>query len=605
MSGAEQDLQVSLLPAVVYPAGNQRALICCPDQGLAFVPVAVARALQHCGVFRTVEEHCQAALRERHILRDAVEPLRQTIFALLRRGFFVDRSVLGAGVPEHRSAVSEAVNIGTLALVTRDRPLSAAASLGSYLANSAIAARRSTVIVCDDSRRPESQKANLELGLRAQRSAGVSTRYMGISEKEAYAPHLAKRAGVPLETVRSAILDTFELGFTRGANTNALMLDTLGEAVFSFDDDSTCRLSRLSSDEGFELSSSHRSVRTLAFRDYESLLEQATEQTICLFEEHERWLGRSLRHILRSEKSVGCDDAGPALVLDAVRGRGRVSLSWSGIYGDSGSEFNTYYLTMVGADLDRLVESEDVYRAALERRILWKAPAKTRITRHPLFQSVAFALDNRRFLPPFLPFLRASDKVFGQMLTICSQESLIAHLPWSVLHQPWPHRQQSADWVWRKAGALRLAELVGICLQTAPDRPRGASGEERLKILGRHLVYLSRLAPAEFQALLYPTLMQRWTAELHGLDGHLRLQGERPSFWAEDVRQAMGTLERRLLSDEPLQLEEPLLSDDRTSVSARTLLRTFGEVAEAWPALLAAGLDLRSRGVRISRPLTT
>jgi hypothetical protein len=599
----EAETKICLLPAVLFPASGQQALLCGPQVGATLVPAALVPALRGCAVFRTVDEHCGHAARTRQLAPGAEELFRQNLLQLRGRGFFVAEALLRASHDDNPATGDTGqLTIECLGLVTRDRPDRAAASLRSYLTNSTRAGRRNQVIFCDDSRDPALSRANLQVAQQIQEERGVPVRYLAMREKETYAARLSQAAGLPPETVRAALLDSLGTGFTRGANTNALMLDTLGDAAFCFDDDSICRPARMGDgdDPGIDLSSSQRPARMVVYPGFEALLDEAREQPACLLEEHERWLGRALGQVLATAETINLEEAGPSLLVSAVRKRARVSLTWSGIYGDSGSEHPTYYLSMPPADRAKLVQSEEMYRAALERRIIWKAPPRVRIARSPFFQSVAFGIDNRGFLPPFLPFLRASDVVFGQLLGICSKDSFVAYLPWSVLHHPEPARQQSADLVWRKAGALRLAELVGICQQTVPGLAALEAAEDRLRAMGRHLRHLAQLEPQELEAFLYPTLMEKWTDDLVAMERLLRLHDDQPSFWADDVRRTMQVLEDRLLADHPLRIE---LSLPDANVSPRVLLRTFGEVAEAWPDMRSAGFELRQREIRPSRPL--
>jgi hypothetical protein len=595
--------RIQLLPTVSHPISSQQTILCCPERGSALVPAGIAHALIHLGGARTVEEHCHQAEQARHLEPELRPLMRETIRELRRRGFFLETPP-ASGEPAACPEVD--VTIETLGLMTRERPDQAAASARSYLTNAARAGRRPTLVICDDSRLEDDRRENLEVAQQLVRE-GTPVRYLGLAEKEAYAARLARTAGLPEELVRVAILDPLGIGFSRGANTNALMLDTVGEVAFCFDDDSFCRPARPDREAGeaVVLGGPHDLIPTLVFPDVGSLLEHAPEEPepVSLLGEHERWLGKTLPQVLAGPVPVQLDQAGSALLVDAARGRGGIRLTWSGIYGDSGSQYSSYYLTLTGAERERLLQDEPFYRSALEGRTAWKAPTQTRIGRSSFFQSVAFAMDNRGLLPPFLPFYRASDTVFARLLRHGCDHSLVAHLPWSVFHDPQPRRQQSVDDVWRKADALRLAELVELCLDTMPPPIACATAEERLRVTGRHLRDLSRLPSGGFEALVYPALMRRLTAELAKMEWLLQIHEGQPAFWAEHVRRAMEILEGRLLSNEPLFLDESPPSNLTPALSRQVLVGRFGELVEAWPTLRAAGLELRQRGVRASRAL--
>jgi hypothetical protein len=597
------ETRVFLLPATFYPAGG-RALVCCPEVGCAFVPAALAAALGGCLAPRTIDEHCRYLVRAGRIAPGAADLLKATIIDLVRRGLFATESHAGPTCePSTTGTQIEAVGV-----VTKDRAESARLSLSSYVHNSVTGGRQDTFIICDDSTRPESRKANLVLAAEMQERYQVKVRYLGEIEKRLFAERLSAAAGVSLPTVRLAMLDELQVGLCRGANTNALLLDVPDSGVFCFDDDSICRPARIETQSGVGLSSMTscsspwQPLRMMVFPGPEVLDAHVREESCSLLAEHERWLGTKLAELLTTQSDIQLDDPAAELLAGTLQSRGRISVTWSGIYGDSGSSRCTHYLLLDGEDRQRLVANEDAYRAAVEHRTVWKSPARPEIARSAFFQSVAFAIDTRAFVPPFMPFLRGSDTVFGQLLMFCTRDALLAYLPLSVHHAPRPPRTEPRETIWQKAGTMSLAELVVLCLAAVPPDRIPRDPETKLEALGRHLLFLAGLEAPELREVLYPLWARRLSAELAALQRVLDEFGAQPRFWAEDTRRAIETIEERLLSEEPWQLDEPGVPNCASDRSVRMLLERFGQVIMAWPSLRAASRSLSKRGLRASRP---
>ena len=164
--------------------------------------------------------------------------------------------------------------ISTVGVVTRDRPEPLQRSLESYSRNVRDAGHRPNLVVCDDST-GKSSDANAGIAAEIGRKFGLRVSYLGWREKVQLANVLAGLVEVPARIVRGTILDTLHTGYSRGANTNALILETCGEAFMCFDDDSVCRVARRSQDGGLYFTS--RPVQFACYSDEKSLLADVSE----------------------------------------------------------------------------------------------------------------------------------------------------------------------------------------------------------------------------------------------------------------------------------------------------------------------------------------
>jgi hypothetical protein len=542
------------------------------DRGRAGIvaPRALISVLTRHGGVSALRPGCReiAADREAGALDPAL--VAEVLLRLERAGILV-RPPVGA---QSRGAVPPA----SLAVVTRNRPRQLLRCLESHTRDP----RCPPICVHDDSPTARAAEATLRAVRRALLPRGVTARYAGRAEKERYAVALAREAGVPPRTVLAALTDGWGAGFSRGANTNGALLDTAGEAVLVCDDDTIAQPAELDG-PGCPLDDLHP-IRFHPFPDAQSLARAVRPRAGSLLEQHATWLGRPAPDAWRA--------AGGPLDYRPLTAR-EVVLTWSGFHGDSGSSDSSYYLRLRSGE-DDWTRDEDSYRRCLASRQIAKAPAAVALARHPFFQSVAFAASNARPLPPFCPGYRQSDTAFGVMVHALFPDDVTAYLPAGVAHLPRPARQNDSH----RPGhtGLPFATLLATCVGTFAA-PRTIDAQAAMVRLGRHLVALARLDPADLQSAIAPALVARTARELEQAEERLRTFGGRPGHWADDLHRWMAAAEQEAAS----RLTLTPVEVDRERARAR--LGHFGELLQAWPALRAAALRLRARGLRLGRPV--
>ena len=89
------------------------------------------------------------------------------------------------------------------------------------------------------------------------------------------------------------------------------------------------------------------------------------------------------------------------------------------------------------------------------------------------------------------------------------------------------------------------------------------------------------------------------------LESQLRLHDSAPDFWAEDVRRMIALLWKATGTDEyivPRDLREGRGADAARRLS-QELIGRFGELLEAWPAIVDAARRLRAQDCRLTTPV--
>jgi hypothetical protein len=590
-------MKVLLRPVSIHPLGRHAALLYsdgCPPLTL---PTQMARAVASCQVFRTRAAHRAELLRRGLIVPQQVAELDELFERLDQLGFLLTEATLCRLGRDNRST---SIRIDTLAALSRGPHHAAWENVRSYLENAAASGRRMVCLVDDHASAGASLDAVSKLACHGSR-LGVEVRVAGRRERQLYAECLAREADIPLAIVL-ALLEDAGPG-SRAAQANAVLLDTIGRAVFCFDDASSSRTSRLApgdAGDGVEIASSDL-PRVWAFPDPDSLLRRASPETCDLIGEHERWLGQLLSTVISCVPTVSLTDADADLAARIVARRARVVATASGTYGTSDRP-TEHHLLLGGEERQDLLQGKEHYERCAGSRQAWRAVRKATITRDPHFQTVAFGVDNREVFPPFLPFAGESDTRLVRAALEHRLDHCVAHLPTSVLRVSSPDRPQPGDGAGPSTAAQRFELLVDLCLTSYPRAlMHGEVKEEPLQRLGRHMSDLGSRGADELRTLLTPFLVAKYARSITRLEQALEEHAFEPQYWARDVRRAISTLERALHRPDPLALGEDG-PEDHERKTARPL-RTLGQAVTAWPAMRAAALRMSDRGLRPSRPI--
>jgi hypothetical protein len=590
-----------------FPFGLEDELVCSRRTSVTRVlPSRVAAWLESAREPRTLDEHA------RTWVRGELGPGGVTLEALAACGLLVSPAELLAG---DEGVPHEAARISTIGMPTCDRVTGVARGLPTYIENARRHGRGCEFVVVDDSASAET-RGDYRRELRALRERlDVPVCYAGLEEKARFAKELAAESGTPPEVIRFALFDVdgFRL-ITIGANRNALALHTAGEVAFSADDDTLCHVAAPGPrDEGLGLvsgdpfSSSHPyDVRT--FQGADEALAAAPLEDVDFLLPHEQVLGATLGDCLAAGRGAPVDlrDARGSLLRKVRAGRGHVRLSLNGAVGDSGWGSPTNYLLLSGAALDRLVESEAAYRAALTRRQVHRTVTRRTLSDEASnMMSMLYAVDNRGLLPPFLPVARAEDALFGLTVSRCLPDAFVAHQPWALVHQPLESRSFWGGELARSASGIDVAFLIASLIRSCPMPEWERDPSRNLKTLGAGLRDLGSGSPAAFQDIARREVLRHQSELMMRLQQRLDERRGQPEYWAADVRQLMRRMQECFLQPESTVPLELLYHHDaaRAQELAQRLVLMFGRLLEAWPDMVEAARTLRGRGRRLAQPV--
>ena len=469
--------------------------------------------------------------------------------------------------------------------MTCNRASSLSGCLDSFLANFRHSDRAPEIIVADDSSAAGSEDVRSVLLSLDDRGA-QHIRYAGRLERSRYADALAKESGTAPDVVRFALLGDSRCTLSTGANRNALLLDTIDSLVMSVDDDTRGEVaSAPGAEDGLSFFTGYDPTEFWFFPDRTAALASVSFEPIDILRLHETLLGRATADF------GGAPDS-----------RGRVAVTLNGLVGDSGMRSPRYYLMLSGDSRRRLVASEAGYRSAFQSREILRSVRRPTVSTGPFLMTTFFGLDNRVLLPPFFPVQRNSDGIFGLMLQKTTSHRT-ALLPYVLLHAP-PPRTFEPDAILTDADRLQLADVIMNCV-FAFNAGAGLPDETRLNRLGRHLRWLGSLGLAEFDAYVRSQQQFRTMAFVTALQAQLQANAGEPQYWAADVARMIERLSTAASAGDytsPRDLSTGEAADAGRRLG-QELVERFGELLEAWPAIVAAARTLRERGLRVTAPV--
>jgi len=533
----------------------------------------------------------------------SAEPVRleQTLLALQDEGFLLTEGHLRSLIQAPASPVSGSIE--TIVVSTQGGRAELARCLESYAQNLAIFGRRARLLVSDDSNHDASRhESAVQVGSTA-RQFGLVGRHLTRTDRRKFAARLAAETGVPEEVTRFALLGE-QAGWpdtslsTLGANRNTVLLATLGEKTLSVDDDTVCRLAAPQPQCRALAFDSRPDPRVYTFHpDRASALAAAVPVPQDVLALHEALLGSPVQGIGARNGGVGdlsFDYAAGQIVEDICLGRGRVLLTTMGVAGHTGVKWPTRLLAMESDWAAQLLTSEERYRAAVRSPEVIASVPCTTLSDSSFFATMFFAVDNRCYLPPFMPVLRSQDALFWRILMRVQPEGYIGHLPWTAVHDPVVNRSTPDDVIWRHTGH-ELAYLLADVVEQAP-RPARLEPADACAEVGEHLIGLASAPASEFAVRLSVVSRQRHIRRIEHLASRRSVLHGAPRFWTDDVDRHVAEL-RRVLSGRELP---PPFDVGRSGEEgwriAQGVTRAFGQVLALWPDLKEGARRLTARG---------
>jgi len=573
-------------------------------QPVSLMDLKIARS---CTRFADLDTHAEEICKAFNFPPAKRPEVLQLLTGFANSGVLLSRSSLLVSEPE---AVSDrAAQITTIAVPTENRPAQVARCLPGYAENARRYGRDVEFTVADGSQRPEMiDLAKAMLGA-ISREYSTPVFYAGYREKLAYCEALATSyPDLPVDVIRFALFGDDRCSRRTGGNRNAILLDRVGDMIFSVDDDTVClpaRLSAATNSDVLDFQGENDPTEFWFFHSRAHALASVALTELDVLALHEKLLGRSTRSLARQYLGAGgtsFDHLCKHLLHGLQHGRGRVLVTYNGLLGDSGMQYASGLLHQpTGGTRDRFLQSEADYRSALSCREIYRAAPCTTVSDSGACMSGFMGLDNQDLLPPFMPVLRSQDSVFGATVRRCFDNSFFGYLSVALLHIPPSERAYASDAI-DSIACNRFCDLLTASMSSCQYPPRLWNSRDKLTYLGKYLLTLSELRQDEFEEFLRLQLWNRAGATIRSLEESLARFAGQPSFWASDVKRQIAVLTREAMRPEFVVARDLLEQHEPQAARAiaQDLVGKFGKLLIWWPDLVDAARQLRDAGRRIA-----
>lgn len=500
--------------------------------------------------------------------------------------------------PERQITGPKNHRITSAGFVTADRMSQLQRALLSYANNFELYGRRIQMIVMNDSSCDPVEPAFFRSLVKCDFPAGI--RYGGIREKENYVRQLA-RSGIDPGVATFALLGDRGEGYcTTGANRNSILLDTVGECIFTADDDTVCKTAFHPNRSLRVRFTGHNDPReTWFFDDRDKLFAEMKWESCDLLGEHERFLDKNLSEIIIQTPSelVDSEEACTHLLHELHFATPRVVATMNGIVGDSARYTAQWVLTSTGPTQERLLD-DSAFRKALRSREIFGVARCHTVGHHKQFMSTTLGLANCdcNLLAPFFPVGRNEDGVFGMLNGLVKQHSFFGHIPVAVLHDGTIGR------TYERFPAFRLSTLlIGLLSLITPPNSE-MDMRDSLRFFGKQLQYVAKLSDEDFWRIMRDAAIGYLQNAVRHLVNVLKTFPDCPEYWKAEIStccQHLTTMVRNDVDLVPIEFMR-LMPPDVGKTMTREVVRKAGCLFHSWPDMLDSARELRRRGVRIS-----
>ena len=365
---------------------------------------------------------------------------------------------------------------------------------------------------------------------------------------------------------------------TTGANRNAILLATRGEAFLSVDDDTLCELIMPPVERAGLSIQSAGTPLDMWFEPGLPAKNQTPE--VDLLEAIGNALGQGMPASTGPILPVEFDHAVMKKLCDPEVS---TPVAQVGLFGDAATNSPIGWLLSTGATHERLVSNEAAYRQALASREILMIAAGWGISDVAGLMTYCAGLDNRNALPPFPPIGRDQDGVFMLWTRAVYPSSFTAYAPFAITHKPLEARTFEENAIFGGARGLLLNDVLRLTLEAA--RIEGCKpGPERMRKLGASQESIGLLPAAEFRQLLLERRVDSMSRAITLTEQMLAAYGSRPAWWARDLQKLARTYEEAMAGDHALNLTE---ADNGPVAEELAAMQQYvlwcGRLLQAWP----------------------
>lgn len=572
------------------PDGN--ILVRNPRNGKQMMlPAEIINAMSYCNRFRTLDEHVDELMGDSGQEPERRKSIRSVIQSLHEGGMTIsaqeicDRLAAPAGI----NHVDEKP---ILTVITWERPEPLVRLLDSIIRNCDPTGIERCIVI-DDSRDAECIRQNREITAAANQRSGFVIEYFGSEEALELLEYLVAQLPEHEEAIRFLMdRERWAHLWTCGISRNYSQILTVGHPLIVFDDDVICDVHEAPvSEPGINLSDYPR--QAMFFKDQGEWPPPAADGQRDPVARHMRCLGLTIPEALAV---LGVDKPDPSTLHQGEAHfagrfdqRSKVLVTECGSLGDTGTGSNKWLTRLSAESRGWLLQDEHTLPMALTMRNAWMGRKQFTFAPSSNMSQIT-GTDNRDFLPPYFPFNRVEDRLFGQSTSFLFPNSFTLDQPWVIPHCPIPERfwsEQDNDFTMTTSFPEDLIYIPERLFEECPhDDPR-----ERLGALARHYLNLANCPEQKLIRLFTDDWNHKRAVKLLELAACVQDSADRTPAWQEYVHRAYQQVVDSQLEEltvEKLHSNSPRMTGEELLQFWRNSFQNFGQALLAWPAIREA-----------------
>ena len=562
----------------------------------AMIMPEVYASLMNCRQFKTLDQHTASLIDSSPGMQDQQTDVRNVLQSMFDTGMMVSGKKLCDSLKSKTETRKEETSRPVVAIITWERPQALERLLNS-IATNCETGKLDRVYVIDDSRKAENISQNQSLVESCKSKFKTPLLYFGQDEQQLLLDGLAKRLPEHDKTIRFlADQSRWRSHWTSGLARNLALLVSVGRRLVVMDDDTICDVYNPPQPKP-NITFSDDPREAVFFSSEQDWAHQHQPINPDPIDRHMQCLGLTFSEALdvlgqQHLKPAGFSNSTAQLTSELTTDS-PVLITECGTLGCPGTDSNTWLPDMAPESLKRMLASEQKTNNALNSRLLWSGRNQPHFAPRPNMSAVT-GFDNRQLLPPYLPFLRGEDRLFGNMLDFIHPSAVTLDYPWAIPHLPIPQRKwgkQDHDFTPGDSYPLFFVDQVSMekssCHSTKPV--------DRLSALSTWVRSLS-VASTDAMAAMYRDVRLRNTAEQLQLLSRSQTASESASKnWQEylqnGIAQLTADLEKVSREDFPIKGLPGSMDEAELIAFWKETFVDFADALNAWPQIREAAAE--------------
>lgn len=561
----------------------------------AMVMPEVHASLVSCSQFQSIDKHIANIIESNPGMQGQEASIKQVLQQMLDTGMLVSAKKVCNELktkverpPEQKESLAPVV-----AIITWERPQALERLLESIVSNCETN-KVHRFYVIDDSRSEENINKNQALVETYASRVEAPLEYFGQEQQQALMDALSRSLPEHEDAIHFLVDQSrWRDHWTAGLSRNLALLLSCGHRLVMMDDDSVCDVFEPPHPKPVITFSDDAREADFFANDQEwAYLHQPINPDP--IDRHMQCLGLPFSEAVAV---LGVGNLKPASLTNAtalqiheLKPTSPVLMTECGSLGCPGSASNTWLPNMAENSLKQMLNSEQKTTNALTRRKVWSGRNHPHFAPRPNMSQIT-GFDNRQILPPYLPVMRAQDRLFGYMLDFIFPSAVTLDYPWAIPHLPIPER----DWQDRHLNFTPADSFPGFFFEKIIEYKSSCLSEkpkDRLANLSAWFSDMSTASSESLTAMYRDTRLRSDSEQLEHLSSLLARTESAPVNWKNYLRNGItklnSDLDKASRQDFPVKGLPKGIEGEELIGFWRDVWAGFSAALNAWPEIRQA-----------------